>query len=181
MNQTNYKTNQYLFFFFKLFFIFRAIELALPKVLNNIIRLGDKPFRYSHFSFNSNGDMIVDSESYPPTQERRFFGLKKNGQFYFTSNNQLTPYLSLHAENNSRRIEGESKFIKLTSSNDKYNGKELLCGISKYQGYYVEFYNLNYKNISKYKTDTMFENMISEFISFMELPNSNENNYSGSW
>ena len=127
MNQTNYKANQYLFFFFKLFFIFRAIELALPKVLNNIIRLGDDQFRYSHFNFNSDGDMIVDSESYPASKERRFFGLKKNGQFYFTnSSNQLTPYYSLYVDHAQGRIEGESKFIKLTSSNPQVNGRELL-------------------------------------------------------
>ena len=119
------------FFFLKLFLIFKSIEFVLPQVLNNIIRLGDDQFRYNHFSFNSDGDTITDTEAYPVLTERRFFGLKKNGQFYFTnSNNQLTPYHSIYAKNNSRRIEGESKFIKLTSSNDKYNGKELLCGIS---------------------------------------------------
>ena len=83
MNQINYKTNQYLFFFFKLFFIFRSIELVLPKLLNNIIRLGGNNFRYSHFNFNSNGDMIIDSESYPISKERRFFGLKKKWSILF--------------------------------------------------------------------------------------------------
>ena len=126
MNQTKYKTNHYIFFFLKLIIIFISIECVLPKVLNNIIRLGDNSFRYSHFNFNSDGDMIIDTESYPPSQERRFFGLKKNGQFYFTnSNNQLTPYYSLYVDHNSGRIEGESKLIKLTSSNNKFNGREL--------------------------------------------------------
>ena len=90
MNQTKYKTNHYIFFFLKFIIIFISIECALPKVLNNIIRLGDNPFRYSHFNFNSDGDMIIDTESYPVSKERRFFGLKKNGQFFSTSsNNQL--------------------------------------------------------------------------------------------
>ena len=178
MNQTNYKTNLYLFFFLKLFFIFKSIEFVLPKPINNIIRLGDDNFRYSHFSFNSDGDMIVDSESYPVSKERRFFGLKKNGLFYFTdSNNQPTPYYSMNATHNEGRIEGESKFIKLTSSYNEYNGRELLCGISKNTNYFVEFYNFNYKNITEYSTDSMFGNLISEFISFMELPNNSENNY----
>ena len=140
MNQTNYKANLYLFLFLKLLLIFMSVECVLPKVLNNIIRLGDDQFRYSHFNFNSDGDMIIDTESYPVSKERRFFGLKKNGQFYFTSsNNQLTPYYSLYVDHDQGRIEGESKFIKLTSSNNKFNGKELLCGISKNTGYYVEF------------------------------------------
>ena len=178
MNQTKYKANHYIFFFLKLIIIFIQKECVLPKVLNNIIRLGDNPFRYSHFNFNSDGDMIIDTESYPVSKERRFFGLKKNGQFYFTnSNNQLTPYYSLYVDHDKGRIEGESKFIKLKSSNNKFNGRELLCGISKNTGYYVEFYNLNYKIISKYETNEMFGNIISEFISFMELPNNTDNNY----
>ena len=166
-----------IFFFLKFFFMLKSIEFVLPQVLNNIIRLGDDQFRYSHFNFNSNGDMIIDTEAYPVLNERRFFGLKKNGQFYFTSNNQLTPYLSLHAENNSRRIEGESKFIKLKSSNNKFNGRELLCGISKNTGYYVEFYNLKYKNTPKYETNKMFGNIYSNIFSFLELPDNSTANY----
>ena len=70
--------------------------------------------------------MIIDTESYPASKERRFFGLKKNGQFFFTSlNNQLTPYYSLYVDHNSGRIEGESKFTGLTSSDNKFNGREL--------------------------------------------------------
>ena len=71
-----------------LFLIFIPQKEVLSQVLNKIIPLGvnnSSNFRYSHFSFSSNGDMIVDSSSYPETKERRFFGLKKNGQFYSIS------------------------------------------------------------------------------------------------
>ena len=62
--------------------IFQSIKFVFSEpLLNNIIRLGDEDFGYNHFSFNSDGDMIIDSEAYPISNERRFFGLKKMGDF----------------------------------------------------------------------------------------------------
>jgi len=120
-----YKHFSFLFFYI-LLFIFISIEFVLPELLNNIIRLGDNQFRYSHFSFNSDGDMIIDSESYPSTRERRFFGLKKNGKFYFNdSNNQTTPYYSIYSGQRIYRLEGESNFIKFTNTNSELNGRKL--------------------------------------------------------
>ena len=88
MNNINYNKNFYIYCFIYILIIFQSIKLILSEpLLNNIIRLGDEGFGYNHFSFNSNGDMIIDSESYPVSNERRFFGLKKNGRFYFKDSN----------------------------------------------------------------------------------------------
>ena len=66
-------------------FIFLSISLVNPSSINKVIRLGDNDFRYINFNYFSNGDMIVDTSAYPISQERRFFGLKTNGRFYFNS------------------------------------------------------------------------------------------------
>ena len=81
----------YYYFYIKFLFILQSINIVIPNLLNNIIQLGGEKFRYSHFSFNSNGDMIVDTSSFPITKERRFYGLKKNGRLYFNDTiiNQL--------------------------------------------------------------------------------------------
>ena len=97
--------------------------------------------------------MIIDITSNPLSEERIFFGLKKNGRFFFNdSNNRETPYFSLKVSQSDGRIEGESLFIKLTSINSKFHGKELLCSISKNDEsekvYYVEIYDLENKNMS---------------------------------
>ena len=90
MNNINYNKNFYIYFFICIFIIFKSIKLILSEtLLNNIIRLGDGGFGYNHFSFNSDGDMIIDSEAYPISNERRFFGLKKNGRFYFKDSNNI--------------------------------------------------------------------------------------------
>ena len=123
MTIKNYSKN-YLFFFF---LVFKLIEFVFPQLLNNIIRLGDSQFKYSHFNFNSDGDMIIDIESFPSLEERRFFGFKKNGHFYFTKSNNQSFY-SIYSLSSEARIEGESRLIKLTSTNSKFHGTELLCG-----------------------------------------------------
>ena len=109
--------------------IFQSIKLILSELLlNNIIRLGDKGFGYNHFSFNSNGDMIIDSEAYSISNERRFFGLKKNGRFYFKdSNNKETAYYSMNVENDNKgRIEGESFLIKISSNDNNIHGRIIM-------------------------------------------------------
>ena len=67
--------------FFFIIFIIQSFSTSLPKLLNNIIRLGGNDSRYSHFTFNENGDMIIDTSYYPVSQERIFFGLKKMEDF----------------------------------------------------------------------------------------------------
>ena len=114
------------------------IEFIYPNlILNNIIGLGGDNFRYNHFSFNANEDMIIDSSSYPTSSERIFFGLKNNGKFVFKD-----IYYSIFLENDETRYEGESYFITLTNNNEDENErKELLCDISKYNCH--ELYDLN--------------------------------------
>ena len=58
------------------------IKFAFLGCIDNIINLGGKNFKYSHFSFSSEGDMIIDTHQYPvENTERRFFGLKKMENF----------------------------------------------------------------------------------------------------
>jgi hypothetical protein len=174
MNKVYYYNNYFNCFIIELFIIFVSLNIVFPQLLNNIIRLGDDNFRYSHLSINSNGDMIVDSESYPTSQERRFFGLKKNGHFYFTDlYNQETAYCSLNASHDSGRIEGESIFI--TFSDVIHH--QLLLGIPKNKGYYGEFYDFVAKEMTSFLAYDMFGNILSEVFSLMEIPGNYGNNH----
>ena len=76
------KKNFCIYCFINTLIVFQSIKLIHSEtLLNNIIRLGDEGFGYNHFSFNSDGDMIIDSEAYPVNNGRRFFGLKKMVDF----------------------------------------------------------------------------------------------------
>ena len=63
--------------------ILRIINIVIPKLLNNIIELADHRYAYSHISFNSNGDMIIDSSTTNNSGERKFYGLKKKWKILF--------------------------------------------------------------------------------------------------
>ena len=166
-----------------LFFILQLIKFTFLDCIDNIINLGGKNFKYNHFSFNSEGDMIIDSHSYPSSNERRFFGLKANGNFYFNdSNKKQTPYYSLNINNfNSQkdvRIEGESSFINILYKN---NVKELVCGVSKLSTFknndynnYVELYNLKDKNYTYFNTKDVLGNLYSDTFSIIKNPNEND-------
>ena len=161
--------------------ILRIINIIIPKLLNNIIELANHKFAYSHISFNSNGDMIIDSSSKNNTHERKFYGLKKNGGFYFNNPNYELGYFSMIVNNEKPRYEGESFFIKLTSNNNEIHGRELLLGISRNtgsdSGFFTEIYNLNDNNYTKFKTYDIFGWLIGETFSVMEGPDESDSKY----
>ncbi len=171
------KTNFGIYCFISILFLFESIKFINSEpLLNNVIRLGDEGFGYNHFSFNSNGDMIIDSEAYPVSNERRFFGLKKNGRFYFKdSNNKETPYYSINLKNyNKEIIERESFFIKISSNDSNVHGRELLCCISKN---YIELYDLNNKNYTLYNTTNIFGNIYTNTFSVIKFPDQSNSYY----
>ena len=182
MNELSNYINCHLYSFINLFFLFQLFNLVFPQILNNIIILGENNLRYSHINFNKNGDMIIDISAFPVTTERKFFGLKKNGRFYFKdSNNKETAYYSMTADHTRGRIEGESYIIKLTSNNNNLHGKEMIYGISKNErgnpNFYTEVYNLDNKNMTKYLTINIFGNIVSNTFNIIEKPNQLNSNY----
>ena len=169
-------------FFYKFLFILQSIIIIQPLLLNNIILLGEEEFRYSRFSFNSNGDMFVDTSTFPVNNQRNFFGLKKNGRFYFNdTNNKPTGYYSMEIDHEKGRLEGESYFIKLTSNNSEYHGRELMIGISKNKdddsGFYTEIYNFNNNNFTKYLTKNIFGNIIASSFTIIKNPDESDSCY----
>ena len=129
------------FYILEILILFQMIN-SISSKLDNIIRLGNKYFRFIHFSSNLEGDMIVDTSAYPEVdtiyKERRFFGLKKNGRFYFKDdNNEETPFASIFID--KFKPYSESCFIQLSNTE---NNKEYLLSISSKSNYYVELYDL---------------------------------------
>ena len=167
------------------FFIFVILMLEMKfsfeKLINNIIELGGAGFRFSHFSLNSQGDMIIDTTAFPGNNERRFYGLKKNGRpYFFNENNIETPYRSLFAEGlqntNQQKTEGESNFIILSKQSDTIL-REYLLSFSKFDNY-MELYDFD-NNVIYYENATkLFKNAIlSEVSTFIKAKSRIDNNY----
>ena len=170
------------FYFLKQFlFLFLSRSLINTSSINKIIRLGDNDFRYVHFNYFSNGDMIIDTSAYPVSKERRFFGLKTNGRYYFNSlDNEEASVCSINVDHDNGRIEGESYRINLISSNNDYNEKEVILGISKAGSKirYAEIYDLENKSMmAKYETTEIFGNIYSDCFSITKSPDELDNIY----
>ena len=162
-------------FLYEIKFIFNDND----KSLNNIIQLGGKNFRYNHFSLNSKGDMVIDTSAYPGNNERRFFGVKKNGRPYFKDQNNIESfYYSMFVEGlnntNQQKIEGESIFVQITNNNSNLHGKEYYFTYSKGDGY-VELYDFENKNYSFSKSSYYFnETLLSDVGALIKLNTSNQ-------
>ena len=166
----------YFYFWKKILLLCLSISSICPSLINKVIRLGDDNFTYTHFSFFSNGDMIIDSSSFPFSNERRFFGLRENGNFYFDE--EESGYCSINVNHTNGRIEGESYGIKINSTNSDYNEKELILGISKDENHYVEIYNLDDKSvIGKFLNRDIFGDIYSDYFSIEKTPDESGNIY----
>ena len=121
--------------------------------------------------------MIIDlsSSSNSFKKERKFYGLKKNGRYFFNITNYELVYYSMNIENEKIRYEGESFFIS------QIHGRELLIGVSKNtgsdSGYYTEIYNFKENNYTKYETFSIFEWLIEYTFSIMESSDESDPNY----
>ena len=172
---------KYSFFYFliKLFILLNLFNSFNPFSADElkIIELGSNYFRYVRFSFNSKGDMIVDTSSNPETNKRIFYGLKKNGRYYFKEQNGLeTPlkYRFLTKENEIQKFEGESIFIKIISNSEV---KEYILGTNKEPESFCELYNFENGEVISIKTKELFEKITSDVFSVMKLPEDTDSNY----
>ena len=129
--------------------------------LNNIIEIGGLNYRYINFASYSNGDMIIETTSYPEDPKRCFYGFKKNGRPFFTNKNiqEETPYYEINAyEENNNKGKYESSAIIIKSSEDgEGNGKEYFLSISQL-GFYVELFDFN--------NDKIYFKSLQSFCSF---------------
>ena len=176
--------NYFLKSYIKFLIIFNLFNSTFSLLIDNIIRFGSRDFRFCHFSFNSDGDMIIDTSSYPISSNRQFFGIKQNGHFCFKdADDEETPFSSITVGRTYGRIEGESYFIKLTSNNINIHGKELIFGISKNypdtsQSIYMEFYNLTDKTSRIYLTSNALGNIVTDSFAIIKTPDESETFYS---
>ena len=134
--------------FFKLFLLLQNIYFIYSGV-DTIIRIGEETYRFFQFSTNLNGDMIIDLSSNSSNSSiytiRRFYGLKKNGRFYFNENNMETPFFSLSSSINKAKLNSVSYFIQLSGTD--YYGKECIFSLSNGVST-VDFYDLDNKVIT---------------------------------
>ena len=112
--------------------------------LNNIFIFNDKNYRYGSIAINDNEDLIIEYSYY---KTRLFFGLKKNGDYYF--NDKPTKIIEIEEEESFSRFYSNLIFVT-----DNINQKEYLFstsfGDSITELYDIEDFSYIIKNTTKY-------------------------------
>ena len=149
-------------------------KIVKTQWLNNFIMFGELSYTYIYFGAYSNGDMIVETASYPFIPKRIFYGLKKNGRPFFRNktNNKETPFYSININNiNNMTTEATAAIIKLSGEDNQ--GKEYFMAVSKRSGN-AELFDFD-KDVVYIKTVSFFTNqsdVCSIFHTFIPLTNS---------
>ena len=129
--------------------------------LNNIRIFGDLKYRYINFASFSTNDMIVETNRYPKSTKRMFYGLKADGSPFFTerSTQNKTPFRTKDInENNNGQFEGNGLVIKISSNEN--NGKEYYMSVSKLD---------NYAEIHDFDSDEVYSKTVKDFTSITEV------------
>ena len=160
----------------KLIFYSFLFLIGLPMINSeyNIIVFNSHEYRAGHFAFNSNGDMIIE---YSKDNYRLFYGLKKNGKYFFKDNEENeVPTKEIEINNNgndAKRYESQNIFV--LNNND--NTKQYLFSIGTYVSY-TELHDLDTGEYIIKPTNEFLGNTIFSYIfSLLELTDSNNKIY----
>ena len=121
----------------------------------------NKNYMVNHFAKNKNGDFVVEFTEYTEYAEfstsRIFYGLTKNGQYFFSNESSFTREYNIDIdeetfyENDFINLDGKynSKNLFVTISNAANKGKQYLFSINSYNSM-VELHDLNDNNNKYY-------------------------------
>ena len=158
--------------------------------ITRFFQVGDLNYRCVSFA-NSKNEMFLETAIYPnSTNDRIFFGIKKDGNFYFKDENKteipnylITTLGSYYGSKDNERVDYQNLFIQLTKTDDanidtdKYD-KEYYLSIGSHLSY-IELFDLeNKKEISQLNSDTFLTVKIdSDIFSFFKQTNLTDKNY----
>ena len=137
--------------------------LSDKNCFNNILIFNSKKYRAGHFDTNKNGDLLIEfsEEDGNNISSRLFYGLKKDGSYFFPEGNHvyeldITGAKVNISDNNTEyyygRYESNNLFVSLDS--DKEDKKQYFLSVSSYKSI-VELHDFNnINNITHYTWTT---------------------------
>ena len=123
---------------------------------DNILPVSNYNFTYVDIITMSNGDLLIETSSYPSQNKRIFYGIKKNGRPYFkniTTFKESTNYTIITSKD---RFESFISKIKLNGSVDD---KEYIISIPKDAGKNFELYDFDNNIIYEKQAQSFFKSL----------------------
>ena len=105
---------------------------------NNVLEFEN--YQVNHFAKNNNGDFVVSFTSSTGTPSRKFFGLKKDGQYFFSDDESPTKEIGVQmSEGTNAGLDGSKNlFVSINGNTDT----QYLFSINAYNSM-VELYDMN--------------------------------------
>ena len=113
--------------------------------------------------------MVIETNSYPGSYKRIYYGLKQNGRplFINKTNGEETTYYSVTVENEEKKGKYESGSLVIKEST---TGKEFYCSVSKLDCYseILDFENegIYYKRTTSFASEIMVYSLHHSLIPF---------------
>ena len=128
--------------------------LREEKCFNNILKFDNKNYQANNFAKNKNGDLVIEfSEDNEISSSRLFYGLTKDGRYFFKNHTSYTYELNI---NNEDFLENYNYYgiynslnLFVSIKNEPNKGNQYLFSINSYYSA-VELYNFNHDNNSHY-------------------------------
>ena len=144
------------------YFIYSSIHIY--------IKFDQKNYRAGHAVSNNKGELFIEYSLDAASKERLFYGLKKNGRYYFENESPFRHFNASNPENADQNGRYESKNIILHFKGDTSKQKEYIFSTSIYKTV-TELHDLE-TGISKYWDTSAFWKIIEIFsyeINLFEL------------
>jgi len=157
-----------LFYLIYIFIFLTKIRISKSET-NNILEFKTYNFRAGSFAINDDGDMIVE---YSKDDARLFYGLKKDGSYFFNDNSNH--YKTINFGDSTNMVRYESKNIFIYINNNKQYLFSTATSISISELYDLDNINSN----TKKKTSEFLGHEIFSFaFSLLKLETSSTKEY----
>ena len=149
------------------------------KCYNDVIKFDHDTWRAGHACTNNNGDMIVEFSLNPKYSSKRlFYGLKKNGRYYFPGEpvyKQIDNITCQDGENNGYKGRFESRNLFVSIKDDINKTKQYLFSMSSFHSL-VELHDIENDEYYAWDTVKFFgfdQDIFSYEYSLFEIENTN--------
>jgi hypothetical protein len=157
---------------------YNNVLLTDTSCFNNVLIFNSKKYRAGHFVTYKNGDMIVEfsddgNDANKDGYARIFYGLKKNGRYFFPNESPTREIINIGKIDNARgRYESLNQIV--VAKNDINRDNEYLFSTSSYDSL-TELHNMNTNEYVYAKTTTFLGKLIFSFrYSMVEVKYNNE-------
>ena len=129
-------------------------EIVKIQWLTSLIPISDLKYRYISPAISKNNDLIIQTTKSTGSPKRKFYGINKNGRFYFKdSNDEESPYFSINVEDGDDLYMYENVGAIINLENDE---NDYFISVGCYYTSYTELIDFKKGTISRIQSGPFY-------------------------